>query len=416
LPESGFSKSSSDSTFDSFTALSVVAKMVCSTLALNPLLQLIADIVVDVLGVPASTAFFLRDTDQLVLKFTKDLPDEFAAELGSQRETLGKIAARQKKAIVVEGVSGDPRAAYARKLEGVTSCIALPFCAKETAVGAMELYVRTRFLPSAQQIEVLETVASLCAMAIENARLYENLKESYETLKNTQTQLIQREKLASIGQLIAGIAHELKNPLTSVISYAQLVLDTVGPTWEHIDQLRAVQTNAKRCKELIENLLHYSRPSSLRLEKHSIVRILDDVVNLLSYELKSHGLELVRHYSPDARDALVDYQQMMQMFVNLIMNAMQATSKGGRLTLTVECSAKPDFVTVKISDTGCGISEENLPRLFEPFFTTRERSEGTGLGLYIVYGIINRHNGTITAESQVGVGTTFTLNLPAAQV
>jgi signal transduction histidine kinase len=388
--------------------------MVCSTLALNPLLQLIADIVVDILGVPASTAFFLRDTDELVLKFAKDLPEEFAAQLESQRETLGKIAARENKAIFVEGISLDPRTAYAKKLEGVTSCIALPFCAKDRSIGAMELYVRTRFAPTPEQIEVLDTVASLCAMAIENARLYENLKESCETLKNTQSQLIQREKLASVGQLIAGIAHELKNPLTSVISYVQLLLDSVGPNWEHIDQLHTVETNARRCKELIENLLHYSRPSSLKLEKHSIPKILEDVINLLSYELKAHQLELVRQYSQDVPDALVDYQQIMQVFVNLIMNAVQATDKVGRITLTVERSARPEFVTVKISDTGCGISEENLPRLFEPFFTTKDRSRGTGLGLYIVYGIVNKHNGTITAESKVGVGTTFTLNLPAA--
>jgi two-component system NtrC family sensor kinase len=177
-----------------------------------------------------------------------------------------------------------------------------------------------------------------------------------------------------------------------------------------------VETNAKRCKELIENLLHYSRPSSLKLEKQSIAGILDDVVNLLSYELKSHQLELVRHYSQNAPDAFVDCQQIMQVFVNLIMNAMQATDKGGRITLTVERSARPEFVTVKISDTGCGISEENLLRLFEPFFTTRERSKGTGLGLYIVYGIINKHNGTISAQSELGAGTTFTLNLPAAKV
>jgi signal transduction histidine kinase len=390
--------------------------MVCSTLALNPLLQLIADIVVDILGVPASTAFFLRDTDELILKFTKDLPDDFAAQLGSQGETLGKIAAREKKAIFVEGISLDPRVAYAKKLEGVTSCIALPFCAKDRSVGAMELYVRTRFAPTPEQVEVLDTMASFCAMAIENARLYENLKESYETLKNTQSQLIQREKLASIGQLIAGITHELKNPLTSVISYVQLVLESAGPKWEHIEKLRAIETNAKRCRDLIENLLHYSRPSSLKLEKHSIAGILDDVVNLLSYELKSHQLELVRQYSQDAPDALVDYQQIMQVFVNLIMNAVQATDKGGRLTLTVERSARPGFVTVKISDTGCGISEENLPRLFDPFFTTKDRSKGTGLGLYIVYGIINKHNGTITAQSELGAGTTFTLNLPAAKV
>jgi len=416
LPESVGGQTDSDTTFDSFAALTVVAKMVCSTLALEPLLQLIADIVADILEVSAAKALFLRDTDELVLKFTRELPEDFAARLGLRKEALGRIAAHQKKAIFVERVADDPRASYAKELEGVVSCIGVPLCAKEKSVGAMELYIRRSFVPSAEQVEVLETVASLCAMAVENARLYESLKESYETLKNTQAQLIQKEKLASIGQLIAGIAHELKNPLTSVISYAQLLADSAGEKGEAIDELRAIETNAKRCRDLIDNLLHYSRPSSLKLEIHPVSEILEGVIKLLSYELKSRNLELVHQYSGDAPDALVDYQQIMQVFVNLIMNAVQATDKGGRITLAVEPSTDPEFVTVRISDTGCGISEENLSRLFEPFFTTKEKGKGTGLGLYIVYSIINRHRGMISVESKLGAGTTFTMNLPAAKV
>lgn len=227
-----------------------------------------------------------------------------------------------------------------------------------------------------------------------------------------ENQLLEREKLSSIGLLAAGVAHEVNTPLAGISSYAQMLLQQIPSNDPKHKLLEKIHVQTLRASGIVNNLLNFSRTGDAQFREVDLNRVLDDTFQLLETQLRNVKFEIVRNYGHDLPAAHGSASKLQQVFMNLILNARDAMSGGGRLTITtrlVDTSLVVDF-----RDTGVGIAPENIARIYDPFFTTKEVGQGTGLGLALSYGIIQEHGGRIFVESRPGEGAHFTIKLPTA--
>ena len=233
-----------------------------------------------------------------------------------------------------------------------------------------------------------------------------------ETLQDTQERLVQKEKLASVGQLAAGVAHEINNPLGTVLLYADILhKETPEDNQQQREDLQMIVREATRCKAIVSDLLNFSRQNDVLAQETDLNDLLREMAEEVSQQDLYQQVELVVDLEPDLPLIQADSLQLGQVFLNLMNNAAEAMPGGGRLILRTRKGPAAGVVTVQVQDTGVGISEENMKRLFTPFFTTKPIGKGTGLGLAIVYGIVKMHRGQISVQSQVDEGTTFTVTL-----
>ncbi len=240
----------------------------------------------------------------------------------------------------------------------------------------------------------------------------EQLEKTVETLKSTQNQLIQSEKLSGIGEFVAGVAHELNNPLTSVMGFAEL-LQQADMAEQQRRYLDVIAKSAKRCQKIVASLLSFARRHAPERKVLCVNEIVESAVEILQYQMRTSNIEVVTQLEPNLPSTEVDSHQMQQVFLNIINNARQAMegrTVKGLLRVTTESS--DDKVRIIIQDNGPGIPPENITKIFNPFFTTKEVGKGTGLGLSLCYGLVSEHGGTITPTSVLGEGATFTIELP----
>lgn len=275
---------------------------------------------------------------------------------------------------------------------------------------------------SKQDLEFLQALANQMAMALDNARLYQEVKnwgkeldrkvkEKTEELKQSQAQLLQSEKLAGIGQLAAGIAHEIRNPLGIIATSLYYLNDVLPKKREDIKRhLQIMEAEISRCENIISNLLEFSSKSTQEFESIDVNQLLNITLSLVEKDLFVKDIKLIKkfHHSPIIK---ANMDEMKQVFLNLILNATQAMPRGGKLEIATS-STESEQVRIKIADSGTGIPGKNLSKIFDPFFTTKAPGEGTGLGLTLVHTIIERWGGTIQVESQRVKGTTFTIEFP----
>ena len=258
----------------------------------------------------------------------------------------------------------------------------------------------------------------------ERKKAEEQLQQAYEQLKTTQFQLVQSAKMASVGQLAGGVAHEINNPLTGVLNNVQLIkmeaeLKKDFSIEDFKGLLNVIEESALRCKKITESLLSFSRAATGKFVLLSLNELTEKVVTLINYEMKLQNIAILTELQANLPQVLGDPQLLQQIIFDLIGNAKWAIEKKMPKTsrvITVKTSYYPEsrHVLISVSDTGIGIPPENLGKIFEPFFTTKPVSEGTGLGLSIVYGIVKQHSGDIKAESQFGQGAIFKISLPVA--
>jgi len=224
-------------------------------------------------------------------------------------------------------------------------------------------------------------------------------------------QLRQSEKLAALGELVAGVAHELNNPLAGISAFAQLLLEEELNA-DQRESARLIKREADRAVGVIRDLLLFSRkagPSTMPLDINGLVQL---TLRLRAYSLRSSGVQVETHLDADLPEVSGDDQKLQQVILNLIVNAEYAMRRSATKRLAIRTAHEGDAVVTEVSDTGAGMSEETVQRVFEPFFTTKPAGEGTGLGLSVSYGIVEAHGGTITVESAPGRGTTFRIMLP----
>jgi two-component system NtrC family sensor kinase len=277
------------------------------------------------------------------------------------------------------------------------------------AVGRGEFSHR---VPVATRDEFGELAATFNRMTenLETSRT--ELEQTVERLKTTQTQLIQTEKLAAVGEFVAGVTHELNNPLTAVVGFAELLQlnqiddDSRGCTQRIID-------GAKRCHHIVRSLLSFARKHRPERKLSDLNELVENTLNFIEYEFRTSNIKIVRKLDPHLPCSMMDPNQLQQVFLNIVNNgrqAMEGFRQGGTLTAKTEKSG--DKLRVSFSDNGPGIAPENVAKIFDPFFTTKEIGKGTGLGLSLSYGIVQEHGGAIRVESKLGDGATFIIELP----
>jgi two-component system NtrC family sensor kinase len=253
---------------------------------------------------------------------------------------------------------------------------------------------------------------------------YQQLTETLEAKVQKRTaeiaqmhsQLVRSEKLASLGKLVAGIAHEINNPLSGILMFATLFAEDRTLSQGMRDDAMVIVRETQRCAGIVKRLLEFSRNSIPRKKLKALPGIMDDTLALLEHQATLGNVEIIRSYQQGLPDILVDPNQIEQVFVNVVVNACQAMPNGGRLNISMHLDCDRHYLVTTIEDTGHGIPMENLEKIFDPFFTTKDQPvsglAGTGLGLSVSYGIIQNHGGRIGAVSEVGVGTVFTVELP----
>jgi len=229
--------------------------------------------------------------------------------------------------------------------------------------------------------------------------------------KNMERKLIQADKLASLGQLAAGVAHEINNPLGIILGYTQLLLRQCEEGSEVYDDLKVIERHVRNCKTIVGDLLKFARSAPTQKGEADIHEAITEVLAVVKHQFMLDGVAIKEKFDHSIPRLHWDINKMKQVFMNLLMNARQAIGKNRGL-IEVETRLENGNVIIKVSDTGCGIPPENLPRVFDPFFTTKPTGQGTGLGLSVSYGIITEHGGTISVDSEPGKGTVFTLTFP----
>ncbi len=237
-------------------------------------------------------------------------------------------------------------------------------------------------------------------------------KKIQKDLKKTQLQLLQSEKMASLGRLAAGVAHQLNNPLGGIILFTSLIMEEEKLDESVNKDLQRIMKDAERCRDTVKELLEFSRQSSQEMIFHNINKALLRTLFLLEGQTLFHNIEIETDFSDSLPPVKVDIQQLNHVFMNIILNAAQAMKGNGKLILHSSFVPNTNNIKIVISDTGPGIPQENLQNIFEPFFTTKEDEEGTGLGLSLAYNIIENHGGKISVSSDMNVGTTFTIVIP----
>jgi signal transduction histidine kinase len=286
----------------------------------------------------------------------------------------------------------------------------IPLISKGQLIGMINLSHKfNKDIYSHEDIELLSTLANQTAIAIENAKLYEDLKKSKSYMRRA-------DRLASLGTLTAGLAHEIRNPLVAIKTFIQLLPERLEDEEFRNHFLKIASGEVDRISLLINELLDFARPSDPKFELEDINNILDGMILLISTEAKKKQIHIIKNYAADLPPVNIDREQIKQVFLNILLNAVEATTENGEITVKTRSFVKTEgesYIQIEFTDTGRGIPKEHLEDIFNPFFTTK--ATGSGLGLSISNQIIQDHKGYIDVESQLDKGTSFFINLPLNQ-
>jgi signal transduction histidine kinase len=291
--------------------------------------------------------------------------------------------------------------------------LSLPIISKEKLIGILNLGQKEdQAIYSSEDLELLSTLANQAAIAIENARLYENLKQSQDTLRRA-------DRLSSLGLLTAGLAHEIRNPLVAIRTFTQLLPERYDDAEFREGFQGLALKEVDRICGLITDLLSFARPSKPNVAPENVNDVVDNIARILESQAKEKNVEVTRDFGANLPKVWIDREQMKQVFMNLILNAIQAMKEGGAIAISTravtrnEAQPSGEFVQIEIKDTGVGIPEENLQHIFDPFFTSKD--EGSGLGLAVSHQIVQEHGGFVTVESTIGKGTSFFVHVPVGK-
>jgi signal transduction histidine kinase/uncharacterized protein YigA (DUF484 family) len=426
-------------------SLNEIGQAITSTLDLQKTLTLVTDQTTRLMGVAAASVV-LRDDKRDEVWFAAASGEGSDTVLGLRMPLGQGIAgwvAEKGEAVIISDVYSDQRffADVDQKSGFITeSILCVPLQTKGHTIGAIEVMNKQAGRFGQEDLATLQALAIPAATAIENAQLYEKQVKTIKRLAETQSQLVQSAKLAAVGELAAGIAHEINNPLTTIIGLTSLLLEAPTPTAsreEAVEDLQMVNEEAQRARDIVRSLLNFARADTPKRQTTNFNQLIDEAIFLVYTKPVSQKVTLEQSLSP-LPEMFLDINQIKQVIVNLLNNAVQAmldnqdrpsiltittrlgpastaVPKTGRAVLsdTARAGIEPGGVVIcQITDTGHGIEPGHLDKIFDPFFTTKEVGQGTGLGLSISYGIVEKHGGTITVESRPGQGSTFSLNLP----
>jgi len=387
--------------------LQLVTRTLISRLNLSEMLEAVVAAIASITNY-IGVSIYLLEGDVLALQAQKGYDDP-PERVPIERGVMGRVARAGQPELVAD-VKNDPD--YIAFTRSMQSIIAVPMVHSEKVLGVLFVESDAKYMLDANDLRWLTNVGRQLGVAVENLRLLADLAKALKQEQTARAQMVQTEKLAAMGRLVASVAHELNNPLQAIQNALYLVKQEHAPGSQAHEDLQVALTEADRMADLIGRLREIYRPAmseEFRLE--SLNTIVGEVHRLITTHLRHNNITF--HFTPDPSLPMVPgvRDQLKQVVLNLCLNAVEAMPTGGRLTVRVGQARTTKKVFLSVADTGLGIDADDLPNIFDPFFTTKQG--GTGLGLAITYDISQRHNGQIDVESQPGAGTTFKISLPA---
>jgi signal transduction histidine kinase len=401
--------------YDYRETLGTFSKAMVTILDLQSLLKRIIETITQTMGVEKASLFLWHEEKGGYSLFeSKNIKMAASPPLLSRNDPLphylqkiGEIVVREELA---KGTNISELNGVIQKMSFLEAEVTVPLISKGQLIGMINLSHKfNKDIYSHEDIELLSTLANQTAVAIENARLYEDLKKSKSYIRRA-------DRLASLGTLTAGLAHEIRNPLVAIKTLTQLLPERLDDEEFRNNFLQIASGEVDRISSLVTELLDFSRPSDPKLDLEDVNTILDGMILLVSTETKKKQISITKHYTSDLPPVQVDREQIKQVFLNILLNAIEATRENGKIDVKTRSFIKPGgepYVQIEFTDTGSGIPEEYLEDIFNPFFTTK--STGSGLGLSISNQIIQDHRGYIHVESQLNKGSSFFINLPVNQ-
>ncbi len=402
------------------SALNAIAATVSQSLNLEEILNRTLEKVLEVMRVETGAiALVDEQTQELSFAANRGFPEELLHEAGSLKlgQGLTGRAAQSGEPILVEDISEEAdlsKIELGMKEAGFRSFACIPLRSKEKVLGVMDIASHGLRHFSSQDVELLTSIGSQIGVTIHNARLFRDLDEAYRDLRVAKAQIFQTAKLSAIGELAAGIAHEIRNPLTTIIGDAQLLMADMKPGEPGYESLKAIERSGYRATKVVRNLLSFSRQEEYEFSSIDINQSINNALPLIAYQIERSRVSITKDLAAGLPLVSGSAHHLEEVWVNLLINARDAipAKRAGEIRITSRLDGVGEAVQVLISDNGGGIPEANLDRVFDPFFTTKEVGKGTGLGLYITYNIVRQHNGLIEIDSKEGEGTTVTVTLP----
>lgn len=349
---------------------------------------------------------FNLETHHLELSAAYGLSDEFVSKGPGSNERIVTDLHQQNKIMIIRDILNDPHVKYPQEAweEGIRMILDAPLTLRKDVLGMLRIYFAEPREFSGEELNLITVIAGIGGTLIERDRLIEMQKSRYDHL------VLQTEKLSALGRMAAGIAHEINNPLGGILLFSSNMLKKAPSEGPIKEGLEIIIQEALRCKTIIQDLLEFTRESEPKMVLTNVNNVIEKVLHILDNEFRLRHIRLEKHLSRQLPDILFDVNQIEQVFVNLFLNAIQAIEEKGTITIRSYLSPNRKSVDIEVSDTGCGILPEHMDKIFEPFFSTKPK--GTGLGLAVTYGIIQRHKGRINVSSQPKQGTQFRVEFP----
>ncbi len=401
--------------YDYRETLGKFSKAMVSILDLQSLSKRIIDTISQTMGVGRASLYLLNEEKGgYTLQESKNIKVTSPAPMFTKEDSLpfylqkiGEIIIREE---LMKGGNFPELKKVVEQMTLLEAEASIPLISKGRLIGMINLGEKlNKDIYYHEDIEMLSTLANQTSIAIENARLYEDLKQSKSYIRRA-------DRLASLGTLTAGLAHEIRNPLVAIKTFTQLLPERLEDEEFRNHFLNIASSEVDRISSLIGELLEFARPSDPKFEYEDINSILDGMLLLVSTETKKKQVHIAKSYEPDVPLVNIDREQIKQVFLNVLLNAIEATGEAGQITIKTRSFEKPGgerYIQIEVTDTGHGIPAEHLEDIFTPFFTTK--SKGSGLGLSISHQIVQDHRGYIDVKSEVNKGTSFFINLPLRQ-
>jgi signal transduction histidine kinase len=396
------------------------------TLDIDEILRLVLEGVTKNIGFDRARLYLVNEKlNALECKMAVGIDEDRIKGITLRLDPEDSVVARsisEKQPFIIPDINQDPRVNPILKEKfNLHSLVVVPLLAKQRAFGAIAAdYVEANKNITKETLDSLMAFAQQAGLAIHNAFMYQELKtfsqqmeekiqKTTADLRKTEAQLIRSEKLAALGQLAAGIAHEIRNPLTSINILIHSLTETLPTEDSPREDLEVIEEEIHRINEILDQFLRFAKPTPPLLEKGDVLSIIEETLQLLRPQIEKQQIAVRKDFQA-LLPIPMDSEQMKQVILNLLLNAVQAMSKGGNLVLKGHTSEDDRWIKLSVQDSGVGIPGEDMDKLFDPFFSTKEG--GIGLGLSIAHRIIDQHHGKIEVESTPGEGTLFTVWLP----